>query len=268
MNVGKCRAQPRRKLPPKKIDIVAALREPSETCLAAQHIQEDCHNYKPRQILGVAIKTEIKTEIKQELEKINTRHRYKGKPSWGKPNYIHPDRTPCKGSLREESQLPDLSNFADNPPIGLQVETGPQQAHPDDTGMPQQGIHSETSYRNTSQDVPSTLQSNTKSANSTINAAEETGEQTETAPDTIQEIDRETDTPNHTNWDRNDGLQVETSDVADIRNVEQPKNNTEIDTHSGLQVETNDSDKKRMQMKWKMDYKWKLRMKTWKNHRT
>ena len=69
MNVGRCRAQPRRKLPPKKIDIVAALREPSETCLAAHRIQEDCRNYKPGQVLGVAIKTEIKTEIKQELEK-------------------------------------------------------------------------------------------------------------------------------------------------------------------------------------------------------
>ena len=90
MNVAKCRAQPRRKLPPKKIDIVAALQEPSETHLAAHQIQEDRCNYKPGQILGVAIKTEIKTEIKQELEKINTRHKYKGKPLWGKPNYIHP----------------------------------------------------------------------------------------------------------------------------------------------------------------------------------
>ena len=118
MNVGKCRAQPRRKLPPKKIDIVAALREPSETRLAAHHIQEDCRNYKPGQILGVAIKMEIKTEVKQELEKINTRHRYKGKPLWGKPNYIHPNGTPCKRSLREESQLPDLLNVADNLLIG------------------------------------------------------------------------------------------------------------------------------------------------------
>ena len=35
MNIGKCRAQPRSKPCPKKIDIVAALREPSETHLAA-----------------------------------------------------------------------------------------------------------------------------------------------------------------------------------------------------------------------------------------
>ena len=121
MNIGRCRAKPRRKLPPKKIDIVAALREPSETRLAAHRIQEDCCNYKPRQILGVAIKTEIKTEIKQELEKINTRHKYKGKPLWGKSNYIHPDGTPCKCSLREELQLPDLPDVAENPPMGLQV---------------------------------------------------------------------------------------------------------------------------------------------------
>ena len=46
------------------------------------------------------------------------------------------------------------------------------------------------------------------------------------------------------NRDRNDGLQVETSDVVDIHNIEQPENNTGIDTHSGLQVETDDSDKK------------------------
>ena len=137
MNVGKCRSQPRRKLPPKKIDIVAALQEPSETCLAAHRIQEDHRNYKPGQILGVAIKTEIKTEIKQELEKINTRHKYKGKPLWGKPNYIHPDGTPCKCSLREELELQDLPDVADNLQIGFKVETGPQQAHPDDTCMPQ-----------------------------------------------------------------------------------------------------------------------------------
>ena len=244
MNVGKCRAQPRRKLPPKKIDIVAALWQPSETRLAAHRIQEDCRNYKPGQILKVAIKTKIKTEIKQELEKINTRHKYKGKLLWHKPNYIHPDGTLCKHSLREELQLPDLPDVADNPPIGLQVETGPEQAHPNDTSMPQWGIQSETSNRNTFQDVPSTLQSNTKSANSTINAAEETGEQTETVPDTIQKKDHEIDTPNHTNQDCNDGLQVETSDVVDICKVEQPKNNTGIDMHSGLQVETDDSDKK------------------------
>ena len=137
MNIGKCHAQPRTKLPPKKIDTVAALREPSETHLAAHWIQEDHSNYKPRQVLGVAIKTEIKTEIKQELEKINTRHKYKGKPLWGKPNYIHPDGTPCKCSLREESQLPDLPEVNENPPIGLQVEMAQQQAQPDDGSMPQ-----------------------------------------------------------------------------------------------------------------------------------
>ena len=99
MNVGKCRAHPRRKLPPKKINIVAALREPSETRLAAHRIQEDRRIYKPGQILGVAIKTEVKTEIKQEHKKINTRHKYKGMTLWGKPNYIHLDGTPCNRAL-------------------------------------------------------------------------------------------------------------------------------------------------------------------------
>ena len=128
----------------KKIDIVAALQEPSETHLAAHQIQEDRRNYKPRQVLRVAIKTEIKTEIKQELEKINTRHKYKGKPLWGKPNYIHPDRTLYKHSLREESQPPDLPEVTENLPIGLQVETGLQQAQPADASVPQRGIQSET----------------------------------------------------------------------------------------------------------------------------
>ena len=201
MNIGKCRAQHRRKLPPKKIDIVAALREPSETCLAAHRIQEDRRNYKPGQILGVAIKTEIKTEIKQELEKINTRHKYKGKPLWGKPNYIHPDGTPCRCSLREQSQLPDLPEVNEDPPIGLQVEMAHQ-----------------TSNRNILQGVTSTLQSNTTSANLTINATEALGKQTETAPDTLQERDSELNTPNHTEQDPNDGLQVETPDLIDIRN--------------------------------------------------
>ena len=85
----------------------------------------------------MAIKTEIKTEIKQELEKINTRHKYKGKPLWGKPNYIHPDGTLCKRSLREESQLPDLPEVNENPPIGLQVKMAHKQAQPDDASMPQ-----------------------------------------------------------------------------------------------------------------------------------
>ena len=90
----------------------------------------------------------------------------------------------------------------------------------------------------------STLLSNTKSANSPVNATEETGKQTEIAPDTVQEKDSELGTPNHTKRDPNDGLQVETPDLIEIRNEEQPKNNTGIDTQSGLHVETDDSDKK------------------------
>ena len=77
-----------------------------------------------------------------------------------------------------------------------------------------------------------------------INAAEETGEQSETALDTVWEKDSEIGTPKHTNRDPNDGLQVETSEVIDICNEEQPENNTGINTHSGLHVETADSDKK------------------------
>ena len=85
----------------------------------------------------MAIKTEIKTEIKQELEKINTRHKYKRKPLWGKPNYIHPDGIPCRCSLRQESQLPDLPEVNEDLPIGLQVETAHQQALQEDASTPQ-----------------------------------------------------------------------------------------------------------------------------------
>ena len=86
MNIGKGHAQPKSKPCPKKIDIVAALREPSETRLAAHQIQKDCRNCQPGQILGVAIKTEIKTVIKQELEKMNTRHKYKLHPPLTEPH--------------------------------------------------------------------------------------------------------------------------------------------------------------------------------------
>ena len=96
MNIGKGCAQPRSKPRSKKIDKLAALREPSETQLAAYQIQLDHQSSQPGQILGVAIKSEIKTEIKQELEQTNTRHKYKGKPLSGKVHYIHPDGTPCK----------------------------------------------------------------------------------------------------------------------------------------------------------------------------
>ena len=84
MNIGKGCAQPRSKPRSKKIDKLAALREPSETRLAAYQIQLDRQSSQPGQILGVAIKSEIKMEIKQELEQTNTRHKYKGKPLWGK----------------------------------------------------------------------------------------------------------------------------------------------------------------------------------------
>ena len=134
MNIGKGHAQPRSKPRPKKIDIVAALREPTETPLAAHQIQLDCQSSQPGQILGVAIKSEIKTEIKQELEQTNTRHKYKGKPLWGKAHYIHPDGTPCKCFMQKESELPDLPDLNDSesvPTKRLQVETAIQSANQD-----------------------------------------------------------------------------------------------------------------------------------------
>ena len=88
------------------------------------------------------------------------------------------------------------------------------------------------------------LQSNTKSANLTIKAAEALGEQTETAPDTLQEKDSELNTPSHMERDPNDGLQVETPDLIDTHNKERSKNNIGINTLSGLHVETDDSNKK------------------------
>ena len=206
MNVGKCRAQPRKKLPPKKINIVAALRDPSETRLAAHRIQEDCCNYKPGQILGVVIKTEVKTEIKQEHEKINTRHKYKGMTLWGKPNYIHPDGTPCNRALREESQLPDLPDVSENLPLGLQVATGFQSEHTDDANVTQWGLWSDTSNQPKSQDTPSNHQNNEKSMNCHTTVADEIGKMTETAPNNIQGTDIDMNTSTNRNQDTDDGL--------------------------------------------------------------
>ena len=74
LNVGKGCATPRNKPKIKKRNIVLALREPSETRLAAHQIEQERKNCLPGQILGLAIKTEIKSEIKQEQEHRNTRH--------------------------------------------------------------------------------------------------------------------------------------------------------------------------------------------------
>ena len=127
MNIGRSRPQPKGKSRTKKLDIVEALREPSETQLAAYRIQEDHHNNLPGEVIGIAIKTEIKSEIKIEMEKVNMRNKYKGSIMPMNPNYIHPDGTPCKHARRESSKLPDLPQVDDTPydslNSGLHVET-------------------------------------------------------------------------------------------------------------------------------------------------
>ena len=126
LNVGRGCAQPRNKPKTKKMNIVMALREPSETCLAAHQIQLERQNSQPGQILGLAIKTEIKSETGSEQDHRNTRHRYKSQPLTGNINYIHPDGTPCRSSMRKEAELPDLPNMDNqeqNTANGLQVET-------------------------------------------------------------------------------------------------------------------------------------------------
>ena len=122
MNIGHCCPQPKSKPHPKKLDIVAALREPSETRLAAHHYQENRRNNCPGLVIGTMIKTEIKSKIKVELERVNTRHKYKNTAMLTNVNYIHPDGTPCKCVRREADELPDLPSI-DNISDGLQVET-------------------------------------------------------------------------------------------------------------------------------------------------
>ena len=122
MNIGRCCPQPKSKPHPKKLDIVAALREPSETRLVAHRYQENCRNNCPGLVIGTVIKTEIKSEIKVKFERVNTRHKYKNTAMLTNVNYINPDGTPCKCVRREADELPDLPSI-DNISDGLQVET-------------------------------------------------------------------------------------------------------------------------------------------------
>ena len=74
LNVGKSAPQPKSKSKSKtkKIDIVAALRELSETRLAAYQIQKERQHSNPGLLLiGTIIKMEIKSEVKIELDRIN-----------------------------------------------------------------------------------------------------------------------------------------------------------------------------------------------------
>ena len=129
LNIGKGRPQPKskNKSKTKRLDIVAALREPSETRLAAYQIQKKRQHSNPGDVIGTIIKTEIKSEIKIESEQINTRHRYKNTLFLMSTNYIHADGTPCKSARRKADELPDLPSIEDMPQTrnatGLAVET-------------------------------------------------------------------------------------------------------------------------------------------------
>ena len=129
LNIGKSTPQPKPKgkSKPKKIDIVASLREPSETRLAAYQIQKERKSSHPGDVIGTIIKMEIKSEVKIELERVNTRHKYKNCKFPENVNYIHVDRTPCKSARKRANELPDLPPVEDTSQItytnGLPVET-------------------------------------------------------------------------------------------------------------------------------------------------
>ena len=104
-----------------------ALREPSETRLAAYQIQKERQHSNPGDVIGTIIKTEIKSEVKIELDRINMRHKYKNTMFPTNVNYIHADGTPCKSTKRKANELPDLPPVEDSPrttkTTGLAVET-------------------------------------------------------------------------------------------------------------------------------------------------
>ena len=129
VNIGKSAPQPKAKSKPKtkKTDIVAALREPSETRLAAYQIQKERQHSNPGDVIGTIIKTEIKSEVKIEQDRINTRHKYKNTKFPTNVNYIHTDGTPCRSARKKANELPDLPPIEDSPrstnTTGLTVET-------------------------------------------------------------------------------------------------------------------------------------------------
>ena len=129
LNIGKGVPQPKpkSKSKTKKIDIVATLREPSETRLAAYQIQKERQHSNPGDVIGTIIKTEIKSEVKIELDRINTRHKYKNIKFPVNANYIHVDGNPCRSTRKKANELPNLPPIEDtlqsNNTNGLAVET-------------------------------------------------------------------------------------------------------------------------------------------------
>ena len=112
LNIGKSVPQPKPKgkSRTKKIDIVAALRELSETRLAAYQIQKERQHSNPGDVIGTIIKTEIKSEVEIKLECVNTRHKYKNRKFPLNPNYIHVDGTPCRSTRKKANELLATSN--------------------------------------------------------------------------------------------------------------------------------------------------------------
>ena len=129
LNIGKSAPQlkPKGKSKLKKIDIVATLREPSETRLAAYQIQKELKSSHPGDVIRTIIKTEIKSEVKIELERVNTRHKYKNCKFPENVNYIHVDGTPWRNARKRANELSDLPPVEDTSQNastnGLPVET-------------------------------------------------------------------------------------------------------------------------------------------------
>ena len=218
LNIDKSTPQPKSKSKTrtKKIDIVAALREPSKTRLAAYQVQKERQHSNPGDVIGTIIKTEVKSEVKMELDRINTRHKYKNIKFPVNVNYIHADGTPCRSARKKANELLDLPTIEDTPQStnnGLTAET------------PSQTIAEIISKHKTSE---------TKSADK-LDPTPHNGLHVETATE-IEQTDRTTESDRNLN----DRLTVEmeinkpnTYSALIIRNVNKINEN-----NSALQVET------------------------------
>ena len=115
-----------------QFDKVSALREPSETRLAANEIQEQ-RKIKNRTIGSITFidkltdkdvkpKLEVKTEEIGYGKKGPAHHTY----DYSKARYIHPDGSVCRSEQREQAekelQLPDLPTTVSDTSINLNDE--------------------------------------------------------------------------------------------------------------------------------------------------
>ena len=235
LNIGKSTPQPklRGKLKTKKIDIVAAVREPSEMRLAAYQMQNDCQNSYLGDVIGTAIKTEIKSEIKIELERVNTRHKYKNCKFPEHPNYIHVDGTPCGSARKKANKLPDLPQVDDTPQStsanGLAVETSPQ-------------TDTNTTSASTGPDQPQNVDTSNDTNADGLPVETSTQKDTTKSPRTTGQL-KTNKSSNAEEKNHHDGLTVETIPTHNVITSEQTETNHETSKVQELQRETPESNK-------------------------